>query len=76
MEGSELTFTDEALHAIANEAMVKGTGARGLRSIVEKVMLDIMFELPDQPKGSKFRIDEQIAKGEHNLFQVPETKSA
>jgi hypothetical protein len=35
-----------------------------------------MFELPDQPKGSKFRIDEQIAKGEHNLFQVPETKSA
>ena len=76
MEGSELSFTDEALHAIAHEAMVKGTGARGLRSIVEKVMLDVMFELPDQPKGSKFRINEQIAKGEQSLFHVPETKSA
>ena len=76
MEGSELSFTDEALHAIAHEAMVKGTGARGLRSIVEKVMLDVMFELPDQPKGSKFRINEQIAKGEQSLFHVPETKRA
>ncbi len=46
MEGVELTFTDEALHAIAAEAVRHGTGARGLRSICERVLLDTMFELP------------------------------
>ena len=72
----ELNFTEDALAAIAREAMTKDTGARGLRSIIEEVMLDIMYELPDQPKGSKIRIDDAIVKGDHNLFQVPETKSA
>src|SRR5690606_8076583 len=51
MENAELTFTDDALKAIARKAMAKGTGARGLRSIMEQSMLDIMFDLPDQPQG-------------------------
>jgi ATP-dependent Clp protease ATP-binding subunit ClpX len=46
MEGVELTFTDTALEAIAKKALERKTGARGLRSIIEKCMLDIMFDIP------------------------------
>jgi len=63
MENSQIEFTPEALHAVARQALEKGTGARGLRGILEKVMLDIMFELPDQPEGSKFVIDADIVEG-------------
>ena len=42
----KLTFTDEALHAIAAKAMERGTGARALRAIIEDFMLDIMYEIP------------------------------
>ena len=48
MEGAELEFTDGALRAIAKLAKEKDTGARGLRSIVEDIMNDAMFDLPDQ----------------------------
>ena len=75
MEESEVAFTDDALQAIARKAREKGTGARGLRSIVEEVMLDIMYELPDQPKNSRFVIDEKVIAGK-SLFQMPESKSA
>lgn len=78
MEGCELKFTDEALKKIAARAMDKETGARGLRSIMEQIMLDIMYDLPDQPKGSKIVIDDHIV--ERGLdpmpFQMPESKSA
>ena len=47
IEGKELSFTDESLKAIAKKAIEKGTGARGLRSIMEKFMLNIMYYLPD-----------------------------
>ena len=78
MEGCELTFTQEALEVMAHRAMVKETGARGLRSIIEQVMLDIMFDLPDQPKGTKFVIDEKIVAAGINQvpFKMPESKSA
>ncbi len=76
MEGCELIFTDDALQLIANRAINKGTGARGLRSIVEEVMLDIMFDLPEQPKGSKFVINEEVVLGDQKLFDLPESKSA
>lgn len=48
MENVKLTFPDEALNAISKEALRKGTGARGLRSILEEVMLEVMYELPSQ----------------------------
>ncbi len=48
MENVKLTFSDESLNAIAKEALRKGTGARGLRSILEEVMLEVMYELPSQ----------------------------
>ncbi|ADB18820.1 ATP-dependent Clp protease, ATP-binding subunit ClpX [Pirellula staleyi DSM 6068] len=78
MEDSHLEFSQGALEAIARRALEKGTGARGLRSIVEEAMVDIMFELPDQPKGSKFVIDEEVILGRRKLFpmQEPISKSA
>ncbi len=76
MENCELSFTEGALTQIAKKAKERGTGARGLRSIIERIMLDIMFELPDQPRGSKFVIDEEIVNGHRKLFSLPETKSA
>jgi ATP-dependent Clp protease ATP-binding subunit ClpX len=76
MENCELKFTDEALRAIAKRALEKGTGARGLRSIVEELMLDLMFELPDLPKGGKFVVDESMVKSGSAGFTMPETKSA
>jgi ATP-dependent Clp protease ATP-binding subunit ClpX len=48
MDGVELHFTEEALGAIAREAMTRNTGARGLRTIIEEIMLDIMYEIPSR----------------------------
>ena len=76
MEQSDLNFTHEALAAIAKRAFEKGTGARGLRSIIESVMLDIMFELPDQEKGSSFLIDEDMIDGTRKLFDIKEPKKS
>ena len=76
MEKCELKFTDEALHAVAAKALDKGVGARGLRGILEEVMLDIMYELPEQEEGSVYTIDEQVVRGSQKMFQMPTTKSA
>ncbi len=78
MENSKLTFTDKALRRIAHRAMSKGTGARGLRSIIEEVMLDIMYDLPDQTPGTAYVISDEVVDGREKLFKLPEprTKSA
>lgn len=47
-DGTALTFEEDALHEIANMAITKGTGARGLRTILEDVLLPIMYDLPEQ----------------------------
>jgi len=75
MEDAELDFTDGALRAIAQRAQEKNTGARALRSIIEEVMLDIMFELPDQPRGSKYLVNEEIVYGREQLLPLPEPKN-
>ncbi len=80
MEGAELQFTDGALREIAAKAKEKDTGARGLRSIVEEIMTDIMFELPDLDQKGKFVITEKVVRGEERLFGklnlTPDKKSA
>lgn len=78
MEECELQFTDKALHAIARKALDKSVGARGLRGIIESVMLDVMFDLPEQPKGTVFSIDQDEATGELKSFTMSpsEKKSA
>jgi len=64
MEKVELEFREDALHAIARKAMDRKTGARGLRSIVEAVLLDTMYELPSLENVSKVVVDETTIKGE------------
>jgi ATP-dependent Clp protease ATP-binding subunit ClpX len=64
MEGVELEFTDEALSAVARKAMERKTGARGLRSILETILLDVMYDLPSMEGVSKAVIDEGVIKGE------------
>ncbi len=77
MEECELHFTDEALKAIAKRAQDKSVGARGLRGIVESVMLDVMFDLPDQPKGTVFTIDRDEATGDIKCFSnLPSEKKS
>ncbi len=78
MEHADLKFTEKALNAIASRAAERQTGARGLRSIIEDVMLDIMFELPDQPRGSQYVITDAIVEGREKMFNddTPQSKSA
>ncbi len=76
MEDCKLEFTDGALQMVARRAMDKGVGARGLRGILEEIMLDIMYDLPDKKSGSLYTIDESVVMGKNNLFQMPTTKSA
>jgi ATP-dependent Clp protease ATP-binding subunit ClpX len=77
MEEADLRFTDDALRAIAKKARERETGARGLRSIIEGVMLDIMFDLPEQPRGSRYVITDDIVHGKQPIFgEQPQTKSA
>ncbi|MBV1879449.1 MAG: ATP-dependent Clp protease ATP-binding subunit ClpX [Pseudomonadales bacterium] len=63
MEDVELDFREEALAAIAAKAMARKTGARGLRSILESVLTDIMYDIPDQDGVSKVVIDENVING-------------
>ena len=60
MEGAEIVFTKEALDAIAKKAMARKTGARGLRSIVENVLLDTMYELPSMENAKLVTVDEAV----------------
>ncbi len=62
------------LRAIAERAMEKDTGARGLRSIIEEVMLDIMFELPDQPEQTKYLITDDIVYGREQVVPAAGTE--
>jgi ATP-dependent Clp protease ATP-binding subunit ClpX len=48
LDGVELVFTDDALEAVAEEAMGRKTGARGLRTIIEETLLDVMYEIPSR----------------------------
>jgi ATP-dependent Clp protease ATP-binding subunit ClpX len=77
MEGAELEFTEKALQLIAKKARERDTGARGLRSIVEDVMTDLMFELPEMDVKGKFTVTEGVIRGETSMFEKqPDKKSA
>lgn len=77
MEGIELEFDPFALDAVVKKAMERKTGARALRSIVEEIMLDIMYDLPEKEKVEKCIITKDvIEKGKEPIFIESETKSA
>ncbi len=78
LEEVELEFRDDALNAIARKAMERKTGARGLRSIVEAVLLDTMYDLPSLKGVSKVVIDETVIKGDSAplmIYDNPETQA-
>jgi ATP-dependent Clp protease ATP-binding subunit ClpX len=70
MEGAELAFDTLALKEIARRARERDTGARGLRSIVEDLMTDIMFELPDLEIKGKYLVTDAVVRGERPLFDT------
>ena len=63
MENIELTFADEALGAVARKAIERHTGARGLRSIMEGILLDTMFELPNLRGVEEVAINAEVVEG-------------
>ncbi|MFR5979470.1 MAG: ATP-dependent Clp protease ATP-binding subunit ClpX, partial [Lactococcus lactis] len=70
----ELEFEDEALMAIARKAIERKTGARGLRSIIEEVMMDIMFEVPCHEEITKVIINEAVVDGKAEPQMIREAK--
>ena len=64
IDGVELEFTDEAIKVIAHRAYERKTGARGLRSICEKIMMDVMFDIPSDDSVVKCIITKEAALGE------------
>ena len=63
MEGAKLSFTDDALAAIARKAIARKTGARGLRSIMENILLDSMFDLPSDDGIEEVAISREVVEG-------------
>ncbi|MHC4841825.1 MAG: ATP-dependent Clp protease ATP-binding subunit ClpX, partial [Planctomycetota bacterium] len=68
MQGQELEFTDTGLEEIASQAIQRKSGARGLRGIVEKIMLDTQFDLPSITERRCFVVDDEVVKGGKNLI--------
>jgi ATP-dependent Clp protease ATP-binding subunit ClpX len=60
IDGVELEFTDEALEAIADQALKRGTGARGLRAIMEEVLLPVMFDVPSDDGISRVVVTREV----------------
>jgi len=70
MEGAELEIREDALRAISRKAMDRKTGARGLRTILEQVLLDTMYDLPSMDNVSKVVIDESVIDGESKPYMI------
>ncbi len=68
MEDAELSFSDGALHALAQKALKRDTGARALRAITEELMVDLMYQLPEERKPAKYVITRGIVEGKAELF--------
>ncbi|HET8881470.1 MAG TPA: ATP-dependent Clp protease ATP-binding subunit ClpX [Solimonas sp.] len=76
MEGVQLEIREDALRAIALKAKERKTGARGLRTIMENMLLDVMYDLPSMENVSKVVVDEAVVKGEAKPFIVYENSEA
>jgi len=75
MEGAELEFREDALRAVSQRAMQRKTGARGLRTILENILLDTMYELPSLRGVSKVVIDETVIEGQTKPYIVYKTEA-
>ncbi|PWQ92957.1 ATP-dependent Clp protease ATP-binding subunit ClpX [Leucothrix arctica] len=74
MEGAELDIREDALHAIARKAMERKTGARGLRSILERILLETMYDLPSEKDVTKVVVDAAVVAGESKPYLIYESK--
>jgi ATP-dependent Clp protease ATP-binding subunit ClpX len=72
----ELEFTEDALGSVADQALLRGTGARGLRAILEEVLLNVMYELPSRNDVGKCVIDRQVVLEKVNPTLVPRVEPA
>jgi ATP-dependent Clp protease ATP-binding subunit ClpX len=79
MEGCEIEFRDDALRSVARKAMARKTGARGLRTILEQVLLDTMYDLPSMENVRKVVIDDGVIEGDskpYMIFDASEPRAA
>ncbi len=79
LEGVDIEFSDAALRAMAKKAMKRKTGARGLRSILEHILLDLMYDLPSLENASKVIIEEAVVNGDAEpllMFESEKSKRA
>ena len=79
MEHVEREFREDALKAVAEKAMDRKTGARGLRSILESILLDVMFDLPSLDDVVKVVVDESVIRGKSEpllIYSAPEKSKA
>lgn len=71
MEDIELSFTDSALREMAHLSVDRGTGARGLRAIIERLMLNVMYEAPRHPAGKSLRVTKRMVTGQVQFPEPP-----
>ena len=71
IDGVELDFSDDALESIADQANLRGTGARGLRAIMEEVLLSVMYEVPSNPNAARVEITREVVLHNVNPTIVP-----
>jgi ATP-dependent Clp protease ATP-binding subunit ClpX len=74
MEGCELEFTTPALRIISERALDRDTGARALRGVLEDIMLDVLYRLPDEGENGRYVVNEAVARGEVDLFSQRQRK--
>jgi len=74
LEKVRLKFTDDAVAAVAREAMKRGTGARGLRAVLEEVMLEVMYELPSIPGLKECIITREVIVNKERPILISEPK--
>jgi ATP-dependent Clp protease ATP-binding subunit ClpX len=73
-DGVELEFADDALVAVSEQSMLRGTGARGLRAILEEVLLNVMYDLPSRQDVGKCVITREVVLEKVNPTLVPRSK--
>jgi ATP-dependent Clp protease ATP-binding subunit ClpX len=72
----DLEFTDDAIEAIADQAMLRGTGARGLRAILEEVLLNVMYDVPSREDIAKVVVTGEVVSNNVNPTLVPREEPA
>ena len=73
MEGVELDIREEALHEIAKKAMERKTGARGLRAIIERILMETMYKVPSETNLQKVVLDASVIQGDNEPLMVYES---